>query len=69
MPVCEEEEWDDGPSVGEGSAWRGAQSPGGCLRVALVVGGLRGVTTELLKMLCAPGPHAFAEGESGACQK
>lgn len=33
--------------------------------MALAVGGLRGVTTELVKMLCAPCPHAFAEGESG----
>lgn len=57
VPVCEEEEGDVGPSVGEGSAWSGAQSPGVCLRVARAVGGFRGVTTELPKMLCARGPH------------
>lgn len=61
VPVWEEE-GDDGPSVGEGSAWSGAQSPGVCLRVARAAGGLRGVTSELPKMLCARGPHPAAEG-------
>lgn len=45
--------------------WVKAQSgemPTCHLRVALAVGGLRGVTTELPKMVCACGPHVFAEG-------
>ncbi|RLV84247.1 hypothetical protein DV515_00016307 [Chloebia gouldiae] len=44
------------PSVGAGSAWRGAPS------AEDGTGDLRGVTTELLQMLCAHEPCPFAEG-------